>query len=122
MLELGAVRATLGNGGELMSLPCWNPDGSELAYIEGCELKIWMVADNTTRSLSRFPDEFTCYHLVFGAGMVGYVKGGFLGWSAFDRLVSMDSKNGATMRTIMEPFNGSTFLINGNTVVCEIGY
>jgi Tol biopolymer transport system component len=121
-LRSGTVRATLGSGRDLIGLPCWNPEGTELLYVDGQELKIWGIADNATatRTLLTFPDEFICYYVVFGAGMVGYV-GSKYDWGS-QPLVILDSGDGKQLRTIRAPFNGGMFLLSGNTVVCEIGY
>lgn len=116
----GSVRATLGGGRDLIGCPRWNPEGTELVYVEGQELKIWRLADNETRTLRTFPDEFICYRVVFGAGMVGYV-GSKHDWGS-PPLVILDSRDGKTLRTIRAQFNGDIFLLSGNTIVCEIGY
>jgi Tol biopolymer transport system component len=119
-LRSGTVRATLGSGKDLIGCPFWNPEGTELVYVEGQELKVWGIADNETRTLRTFPDEFICYYVVFGAGMVGYV-GSKSDWGS-PPLAILDSRDGKELRTIRAPFNGGMFLLNGNTVVCEIGY
>ena len=116
----GALRATLGSGKYMIGCPCWNPDGTELAYIEGKELKVWRMADNATRILRTLPDKLICYHVVFGTGLVGYVAGE--SGSSSKPLVVLDSRDGKELRKITAQFNGDILLLGGNTVVCEIGY
>jgi len=116
----GMLRATLGTGNRLIGRPCWNPTGTELAYVDGKDLKVWRVSDNATRTLRAFHEEFICYRLVFGTGIVAYVGG--KSDSAIRPLVILNSADGKELRTINEAFNGGLFLLTDRTVVCEIGY
>jgi len=121
-VQTGAVRLILGNGSNLIGNAFWSPDGSEFAYTEGRDLKIWTVATDSIRTIHTFPDRFVCYHVVFGKGVVGYV-GDISGQSHYrESLILLDSKSGANVREIKAPFNGGIFLLdNGGTFVCEIG-
>jgi Tol biopolymer transport system component len=119
-LQNGSLHKTLGSGKNLIGRPCWNPDGTELVFVEGRELKVWRIADNTTRTLHSFPDRIICYYVVFGNGLVGYVAGTSDSFSK--PMVILNSNDGKQLRTINAPFNGGLFLLNGSTIVCEIGY
>jgi hypothetical protein len=103
-----------------MSLPRWSPDGAELAYVEGSELKLWQAADGTTRTLRTLPEDFTAYRLVFGLGVVGYT-GQRSAWLP-QTLVVLDSRDGARLRTVWAPFNGGAFPLDGDQAVFEVGF
>ncbi len=120
-LQTGTIYVTLGNGQQLISCPCWNPDGSELAFFEGSELKVWSRNSNQTRTLRKFNKGFICYHIVFGSNFIGYI--GSEADASNKPLVMLNPKSGAELDAIKEKFNGRIYLL-GNTdkIVSEIGY
>ncbi len=120
-LQTGRLRATLGGGLQVSGLPVWSPDGAELGFVEGRDLKVWTLADGQVRILRTFPEGFICYRLVFGQGIIGYVGGSPN--SAQTPLVTLDSRTGTERGRVQAAFNGRLLLLDGNhTVVCEIGF
>lgn len=118
-IRSGTLRATLGKGSNSVGCPCWNPEGTELAYVDGPDLKVWSMADHTTRTLRTFPEQFSCFRVALGGGKLGYV-GGYP--AAVKPLVILDSSDGKELRTVTVPFSGRMFLMPGNVLVCETGY
>jgi WD40 repeat protein len=118
-IRSGTLRATLGNGTNSVRCPCWNPEGTELAYVDGPDLKVWSMADHATRTLRTFPEQFFCFRVALGGGKLGYVGGDP---SAVKPLVILDSSDGKELRTVTVPFSGRMFLMPGNVLVSETGY
>ncbi len=120
-LQTGEIKSVLGSGNHLIGNPHWNPDGSELAFVEGNNLVVWSNYTKQGRVLKTFPDNFICYHLVFANNKIGYI-GGESG-SSQKPLVILDSITAKELKTIKEPFNGSLFRLGKtNTIISEIGY
>jgi hypothetical protein len=118
-IRSGTLRATLGNGTNSVGRPCWNPEGTELAYVDGPDLKVWRMADHATRTLRTFPEQFSCFRVALGGGKLSYVAGDP---KAIKPLVILDSSDGTELRTVTVPVTGRMFLLSGNVLVCETGY
>ncbi len=131
-LQKGKLIAQLGSGDELISLPAWSRDGSELAYVEDKNLNIWNRGKNEARTLVTFPANSVCYQVVMGEGVVGYHAGWYSGvgevlegimtlWPG-GALKILDLNTGRKLRTVHAQFNGRVLSVDGQTAVCELGY
>lgn len=119
-LRTGAIVAKLGDGKHLIHGPCWSPDDSELAYVEGNSLNIWNRDRNAIRTVKTFPENFICYNVVMGGGIVAY--SGSQKSTASKPLVILDSQTGHEIRRISAQFNGRIITLDQQTVVCGLGY
>ncbi len=119
-LQTGVIAAQLGDGKHLIHDPSWSPDDSELAYVEGNSLNIWSRDKNTVRTVKTFPDDFICYDVVMGDGIIGY--SGSKKSTPSRPLVILDSETGHEIRRVSAQFNGRIIPLDRGTVVCELGY
>jgi len=119
-LETGELVGQLGSGEGLIGNPCWTPDGRELAYVEGEDLKLWNYEEDASRTLATFPKDFTCYDIVACSGLVGY--GGSTSFSSKRPLVLLDSMTGREVRRVTAQYNGSIVRLDAKTLVCELGF
>ncbi|MRR51120.1 MAG: hypothetical protein EG825_09445 [Rhodocyclaceae bacterium] len=128
-LRSGEVIANFGSGTQLMGPLQWSPDGSELAYVDGNEIKLWRRENQTTRLLKLLDEGFLVYSLVFTRDMVGYV-GGFTGKKeglfdnlfGYKKLILIDARNGNEVRKVSEQFNGRLYYLDAvDRIVAEIG-
>lgn len=120
-LRSGTIYSSLGSGLQLIGSPCWNRDGSELAFFEGTELKVWSLKSNQTRILRKFNKGYIWYRIIFSGDFIGYV--GKEANASKGPLVILNARSGTVINTIKEEFNGRIFML-GNTgkIVSEIGY
>lgn len=129
-LENGEILATVGNGTQLIGPVTWSPDGDELAYVEGHEIKVWRREDQRIRRLTEARKDFLIYYVFFAKGRIGYIGGdlnrnysGFLGLFGGRDLIVIDSITGKKLQKFTEQFNGSIFYVEAaNSVIAEIGY
>lgn len=119
-VQSGAVVAQLGDGKHLIHDPCWSPDDSELAYVEGNTLNVWRRDKNSIRAVKTFPDEFFCYDIVMGDGLIAY--SGSKTSLPSRPLVILDSRSGREIRRVSAQYNGRIICLDNRTVVCELGY
>ncbi len=119
-LLTGETLMRLGSGSKITHHPSWNPDGSELAFVEGKELSLWSRGTGDTRVLKTFSSEFTCYEVVVAEGLVGYV--GSTKGTASKSLVILDSRTGREVRSVSAQFNGTASFLVDQLFVFELGY
>lgn len=119
-LASGRQETQIGSGKNRVHAPRWNRDGTELAFVEGRSLHVWNRASGSVRTLATFPEHFICYRIAMGDGIVGY-NGGTAS-SSHEVLVLLDATTGRELRRVRAVFNGRILSLDGQTVVCEIGY
>ncbi len=119
-LPSGALVAVIGDEDYLYE-PQWNPDGSELIYVEGKQLKIWTLSTHEERILYTMGKKDLCYKILFLRDKVAFLRGGHR--TTQDELVVLDQKTGKVLKIVKEKFNGDIFTTDSiKKIVCEIGY
>lgn len=63
--ETGRIAATIPGNRELMSNPCWSPDGSRMGYVKGRNVRVFSLDSGEDRVAKNLDDDYVCHSLSF---------------------------------------------------------
>jgi len=113
----GRLVKRLGTGTTLIRSPHWSPDGSELAYSEGNQLKIWNRSNDTIRVLATAPTKSYRHPQLMGNGIIAYSTDA-PGSRFKGSIILRDSHTGQELRRVAANVDGRIILLEE---LCERG-